>query len=375
MPQIRKIVMFGSTFAVALGIGFVMQNGDALAARFATDDELRAAQAQVMSRSGINDFIVLDALPRAEAEPEMPEPTVAEAEPSPEDGPVLPELDLPAVAAAMIEFPVFEAIPALALPVHFAAAEASEPDVATDAGPGRDVASANTAPAPTDCAPAVQARTTDAAMVALSVSAPCNIDSRGTLHHHGMMFTFLTDEEGTAELVVPALVETAVFIAEIAGGESALTMIEVPDVALYDRAVLQWQGEAGLELHAREFGAGYGEAGHVWQAAARGAASGDAGSAGFLVRLGDAAAEQALMADVYTFPRGMAAQEGTVVLTAEIEITAANCGRDIAAQSLQIGADSERTALDLTLTLPGCDATGDFLVLQNMFEDLTLAAR
>ena len=40
----------------------------------------------------------------------------------------------------------------------------------------------------------------------------------------------------------------------------------------------------------------------------------------------------------------------------------------------KLGANASGT-YDLTLTLPGCDAVGDFLVLQNMFEDLTLAAR
>ena len=35
----------------------------------------------------------------------------------------------------------------------------------------------------------------------------------------------------------------------------------------------------------------------------------------------------------------------------------------------------EPSAIDLTMTLPDCDAIGEFLVLKNMFEDLTLAAK
>ncbi len=37
MAKLRKIGMAAGTFSVALGIGFVMQNGDVLASRFGAD--------------------------------------------------------------------------------------------------------------------------------------------------------------------------------------------------------------------------------------------------------------------------------------------------------------------------------------------------
>jgi len=37
MGQLKKIGMAAGTFSVALGIGFVMQNGDALASRFGNE--------------------------------------------------------------------------------------------------------------------------------------------------------------------------------------------------------------------------------------------------------------------------------------------------------------------------------------------------
>ena len=43
MSQIRKIAVAGGTFAAALGIGFVVQNGDALASRLAGEPEVVAA--------------------------------------------------------------------------------------------------------------------------------------------------------------------------------------------------------------------------------------------------------------------------------------------------------------------------------------------
>jgi len=62
-------------------------------------------------------------------------------------------------------------------------------------------------------------------------------------------------------------------------------------------------------------------------------------------------------------------------LTVEVEVTQENCGREIAAQSIQLNAGLEPSAIDLTMTLPDCNAIGEFLVLKNMFEDLTLAAK
>jgi hypothetical protein len=97
--------------------------------------------------------------------------------------------------------------------------------------------------------------------------------------------------------------------------------------------------------------------------------------AGFLVRLGDDTRDTPLMVEVYTFPTGTVSRDGSVALTVEAEVTAENCGRDVAAQSIQIDRSSTPTAIDLTMTMPECDAVGEFLVLKNMFKDLTLAAK
>ncbi len=378
MSQIRKISMFGGTFAVALGIGFVMQNGDALAARFGTEDELRAAQAEVQARTETEQFIILDALAEGQAATDDTAEVFDSARADTATlSPTLPDLATPQAASAVGPLPVLDAFPRrMDPPIQLAAAE---PDLlpgdvpATDA-PGLGM-TVDIAAGPLDCTTSLSADLSDAAMVDLTLVAPCSIDSRVTIHHQGVMFTMTTDSDGTAEVTVPALAENAIFIADIVGSDGAMAMVQVPEIASYDRAVLQWQGDAGLELHAREFGAEYGSAGHIWNGHPRDMATAIETGEGFLVRLGDPAAEEALMAEVYTFPTGTTAKSGAVLLSAEIEIGTANCGREVAAQSLQMGPDRENSALDLTLTLPGCDASGDFLVLQNMFEDLTLAAK
>jgi hypothetical protein len=95
----------------------------------------------------------------------------------------------------------------------------------------------------------------------------------------------------------------------------------------------------------------------------------------YLIRLGDPEAGKGLMAEVYTFPSGQMESSTEVFLMAEAEITSANCGKELSAQSLQVNRNGGLNALDLTMVMPDCDAVGDFLILQNMFEDLTIALR
>lgn len=372
MSQIRKIAMFGGTFAVALGIGFVMQNGDVLAARFGAEDDLRAAQEQVQNQAELNAFIVLDAMPEDDADTgqaTLQQAAVQEAELGPYDAPVLPDLPQPQLSSLVGLLPMLsDAGPALpSVPVRLAAVDPdSIPLVGADG-----VLTIETI----DCAPMMSTVAAPGASVEITLDAPCAPDAQVTLHHQGVMFTFFTDTAGQSAFTVPALAETAVFIADINGSEGAMGMVEVPDYGMYDRAVLQWQGHGGLELHARQFGADYGQEGHIWHQATPTMDLAVTDGTGYLMRYGDVGRDSALVAEIYTFPSGYADRGGDIRLSAEIEITEQNCGREISAQSLQMGPGIENSATDLTLTIPDCDAVGDFLVLQNMFEDLTLASK
>ena len=212
------------------------------------------------------------------------------------------------------------------------------------------------------------------AMVEFDLTAPCLPNERFVVHHNGMMFSAATDDAGSAKMMVPALSQTAVIIAEFANGEGAVAMTEVPSIAFYDRVVLQWSGDAGFQLHAREFGAGYGEDGHVWSGAARDAATAALGDGGFVTRLGMADGLTARMAEVYTFPTATTTQTGDIALSVEAEITTANCGTDVDAQALELSLDGTIRTQELTLSVAGCDAIGDFLVLNNLVNDLKIAA-
>ena len=329
MSRKKNLKTAATTFSVALGIGFVMQYGDAVASRFQPEDELTS-------------------------------PTV-----------MTPEMVIPSdvTAASSIAIPTI----AMLLPddevVELAALNTTLSDVAA---PEME---APTALAEPDCSIAMIADTLPLAMVSLSLSAPCSPNAAVTIHHQGLMFSLLTDEAGALDAVVPAMAQDAFFISSFANGEGAVASAQVPELANVDRAALQWQGLNAVQLHAREFGADYGSEGHVWKAAAREVDFMNPEETGFLSSLGDNRVDNPLLVEVYTFPSGMGKRAGSVALTVEAEVTAENCGRDISAQSIQINPVFDTTAIDLTMTMPECDAIGEFLVLKNMFKDLTLASK
>lgn len=231
-------------------------------------------------------------------------------------------------------------------------------------------------PAPAfSCEFVLTAQTEAAAMVRLDLSAPCMPNERFTLHHNGMMFTEITDADGHSEFTVPALAETAVFIVAFANGEGAVANAQVTSLEYYDRAVLQWKGTSGMQIHALEYGSGYDGDGHVWADSARDESAAALGEGGFITRHGAADTDNALLAEVYTFPSGVAKRGGEVALSVEAEVTQANCGRDIEAQSIQKQPDGTLHSQDLVLAMPECSAVGDFLVLKNLLNDLKIASK
>ncbi len=327
MSRKKKLLTAASTFSVALGIGFVMQYGDAVASRLQPADQETAIT-----------------------------PT---------------ELVAPQQASVVVALPVPKATQTLDIPV---------PVVLAALDTGNQTSGLSIEDAPTLIPEPVCDITMDAlalplAMVAVSIAAPCHPNAAVTIHHQGMMFTVVSDQAGQTEVLVPALAQEAFFISAFANGEGAVADVAVPELANVDRAALQWQGVNAVQLHALEFGADYDSEGHVWSAAARELDLVNLPQDGFLVTLGDPSLDTPLMAEVYTFPSGTTSLDGSIALTVEAEVTAENCGRDIAAQSIQIDPLSEPTAIDLTMTMPECSAVGEFLVLNNMFKDLKLAAK
>ena len=201
----------------------------------------------------------------------------------------------------------------------------------------------------------------------IEVTANCEPDSRVVIDHAGLSFTLVTDAFGHAAAVAPALTPDAVIKAVLPDGGTLSARMAVPDASKFDRVAISSDGRSALSIHAFEFGASHGDPGHVHHGAVPGAARGE------VRRLGDLSADNALIAEVYTFPTGEGLASGTVRLHVEGEVTAENCARDVAAKVLQGMPGGPPSVVALRVTMPGCDAAGDILVLKNVLRDLRIA--
>ncbi|MDF0601631.1 hypothetical protein P1J78_12875 [Psychromarinibacter sp. C21-152] len=212
------------------------------------------------------------------------------------------------------------------------------------------------------------------AMVKLTVTAPCRPDQRITVRHAGMVFSAETDGLGDYRVVIPALAAEAEFEVTFLDGTRAETALTVPQAAATERVVLQFNGKTGLQIHALEFGADYGDPGHIWSGNARDATLAMKVGGGFLTALGDPGLKDAFIAQVYTLPPQTSGRDGVVRLNVEAEVTEDNCGHDIAGQTIQRTAEGTMRPVSLTLSMPDCDAVGEFLVLKNLLRDLKIAS-
>ncbi|WP_155886704.1 hypothetical protein [Actibacterium atlanticum] len=218
------------------------------------------------------------------------------------------------------------------------------------------------------CETSFRAKAMDDAMVKLSLRATCHSNEVVEFSQDRLRFSYLLPETGEMELMVPALSDLSVFVAEMRNGDVLTAPVQVPDASLFERVALQWRGETGLQLHAFEYGAAYGELGHVWAQAPQ---SGDQG--GFLTRIGTALPLGGWQAEVYSFPQKTDTVPGAVRLNVEAEVTQSNCNRQILGETLQVDAAGQMQAVELSMSVPACDAVGEYLVLKNILRDMKIA--
>lgn len=350
-----RLITIGGTLACALGVGVLMQRSVSDAAPVETP-KLQAAQVAVAP------LLAQDAV--------SPEPADVQSG-------TVPAAEEPrALALESITLTRAEPLPPAAAPQPEPLPEALVAIETTARGGAQltELPSEEAAPA-FACEMDMTATPQKAALVQLQLSAPCMVNERFTLHHNGMMITGATDDAGHWQADIPALSEKALFIVAFTNGDGAVATADVPLMAEYDRYVVQWKGYSGLQIHALEYGADYGQDGHVWYKEHRNADVALRGEGGFILRLGEAGMDDALMAEIYSFPSGHAQRSGDVQISLESEITRGNCGRDVEAQALIKTADGSIGARDLKLAIPECNAVGDFIVLKNLYEDLKIAGK
>ncbi len=327
----KRLATIGVTFSVALGTGFLVQYGDAVASRWGNDAPVGGPSIQ--SRLENLDYTPITA-------------TVA-----PRGSLTVPDgADVQETAVSLSNVPDEELVPSF---------DATPLDVADDSA----------------CDISMAAGSMKLAIVQLQLFAPCHTDQVVAIHHEGLMFNAKTDDLGLLTVDVPVLSADAFFIAAFDGGVGAIAQVYVDEFALYDRVILQWQGDTGVQLHALEFGANYGEDGHLWSGSVGNFAGTMTGQNGMMNILGDTEVLQPMLAESYTFPTGYSSFDGRVDLSVEAEVTAMNCGQSVTAQTIQIRPGQEPLVTDLSLEMPNCDAIGEYVLLKNVLEELTLASK
>lgn len=348
MEKYRRFAIVACVIAVAATVGFLMQNGNAAKARYAksnvpdisgtasdpmtvTGIELTSAPANTRGQNVVISENALNAGSNAATDKDVIIPVRTAAL----GGAVIAEPSAPITKKEVISEPVAE--------------DTASCDVTMTAIPGV------------------------AAMVDVELNAPCLPNERVTFHHNGMMFTQSTDENGQVALTVPALAKNAVFIAAFANGDGALANAQVTSLDYYDRMVVQSKASGNLHINAYEFGAEYRGKGHITAASERTIDDATNGVGGIVTSLGDPDIAEALVAEVYTFPSAASLKAGDVVVSVDAEVTIDNCGLQVEAQTLEVRRGGKMKVQDLTLAVPACDALGDFLVLQNLLEDLKVA--
>jgi len=226
-----------------------------------------------------------------------------------------------------------------------------------------------------ECKIRAEALPREAAFVQLDLHANCRPNEQVTVHHNGMLFTGDTGSDGSMSVTVPALSKTALFIFAFQDGKGTLATTMVDDIEDYKRVVLQWRGSAGFELHAREFDVENGENGHVWHGANASVSGTANGEGGVLTSLGHRSAKAPHLAQVYSVPTRFSDSLGQIDLSVEAVINQDNCGSSVEAQTLEWDGVSELRTQNLTLEIPTCDSIGEYLVLNNVFEDLKVATK
>ncbi|ULB11086.1 hypothetical protein ORIO_14395 [Cereibacter azotoformans] len=204
-----------------------------------------------------------------------------------------------------------------------------------------------------------------AAMLALTITAPCRADERVVLRHGGLAVTGRLSSAGHLSTHLPALDTQGRVAVLFADGSQAEAAQPIPEAAAVHRFGVQWLGAHGIEVHAFNGPVQHGGPGHV-SAVDPGRTS---GRGGFLSLLGEAEVPLPMLAEIYTFP--IADPRATVQL--EAEVRASTCGRALLAEVVE-SVGGRTSVTELTLDMPACDGVGGHIVLKNLPRDLNMAA-
>lgn len=237
-----------------------------------------------------------------------------------------------------------------------------------------DVEPAAGAPLPSDsdeiaseCGIELQLTARSGAMVDVTLNAPCHSGEEVTFDHAGLRFTETLDDAGKLDLQLPAMTTPVQVDADI-DGQVQSASIAVADMGDVDRVALVWQGGTGLQLHALENGAFYGEPGHIWAEVPGTPDRANNGEGGYVTVLGSTS--EGYAADIYTFPISMRSEPA---ISIEAQVLETTCGKAIIGEYLRSSPETAPIVTPVGMSVPDCDAIGEYLVLKNLPRDLTIA--
>lgn len=223
------------------------------------------------------------------------------------------------------------------------------------------------------CTIDVTAAAQPGAILQIAIAAPCNSGEPVSFEHAGLKFSEQLGPDGSLTVEVPAMTGTARVALGFADGTDRDVEVSVPDFEAFDRIAVIWQGATGLQLHAFEGGADYQDKGHIWADTPGALDAAVAGTGGFMTMLGSTSSGYA--ADVYTYPSALMQTGVEPEVSIEAQVMENTCGGQIKGWILRSHPGSAPLVEPLTMTVPGCEAVGEYLVLKNLPVALKLARK
>lgn len=317
ISRVKKATTIASTFAIALGIGFVMQYGDANAARFASDEPTPVRKP----------VLIIDYAP-------LREMTDFHLKPEPKDR-----------AHQSTDLAVDpDAIKLVAL----------VGDVTNDSDGALFSQSQPRAAQPADCDVVAVTAPDVRGAVALTIMSECRANAPFSVNHSGIMFSAQTDDKGMALLSVPAMAADATFFITFEDGKSLATTTYAPNAERYNRVVFQWEGHEGAYIKETD----------------------TISDLATVDRIGADVGEIPRFAEIYSFPADLNLTDGLDGIDLVADVTERNCDQDLIAESFTIFPGViDLKFKDIRITLPDCHALGETIALNKILGEQTLAAR
>lgn len=226
------------------------------------------------------------------------------------------------------------------------------------------------------CEIALSATARSGANIALDINAGCKPNQMVTIEHAGIAFSVLTNAQGAASVMLPAMEAQAEINVRFEDQSSSTTTVAVRNLDTVTRAGVSWQGSMDLNLTAVEFGAAIGSEGHVTASTPRDYRTSRVKGGGYLLQLGDPSLERGALAEVYTIPTSRNQQRGTIAMSIVIADVAPVCGQTISAKTVRTRDNRSAGVRNVRFTVPSCSTIlSGPVALPGAIDDIRLAGR